>query len=79
MSSSQQQQDKRVGVVAEGLSAMSPACACVCVVACEHAGVGVGIGIAGGGTHLCMYMEILSTGCAVLLPVRIAAYTPAEG
>lgn len=75
MSSSQQQQDKRIGAVAEGLSAMSPACACVCVVACEHAGVG----IAGGGTHLCVYTEILSTGCAVLLPVRIAAYTPAEG
>ena len=77
MSSSQQQQDKRVGAVAEGLSAMSRACACMCVVACEHAGVGVGI--AGGGTHQCVYTEILSAGCAVLLPVRIAAYTPAEG
>ena len=49
----------------------------MCVVACEHAGVGVGI--AGGGTHQCVYTEILSAGCAVLLPVRIAAYTPAEG
>ena len=51
--------------VAEDPSAVSPsvcrrARVCVCVVACKRAGVGAGI--PGGGAHLCVCTDILSTG-----------------